>query len=298
MKALAADYKDRAVALVAISPNDPKALRLDELGYTDVSDSFEEMKIRAREHQFNFPYLYDGDSQEVSKAYGPAATPHVFVFDQERKLRYVGRVDDAENPERVTSHDARNAIEALLEGRPVPVEKTKTFGCSIKWADKRPAVDRAFERWAKEEVTLERIGSDALEKVVRNNTENLRFINVWATWCGPCVAEFPELVAINRMYRNRNFEMVTVSADDPEKYDQALAFLKKQEASTTNYLFRSPDKYELIELMNSEWAGNLPYTMIVKPGGEVMFRHAGIIDPLKVKQAVIGYLGRYYFSNQ
>src|SRR6266851_8012066 len=93
IKQLATDYKDRSVAVVAISPNDPKSIRLDELGYTDLSDTFEEMKIRARYKKFNYPYLYDGDTEEVSRAYGPVATPHAFVFDQQLKLRYCGRVD-------------------------------------------------------------------------------------------------------------------------------------------------------------------------------------------------------------
>ena len=81
---LAHDYKERDVDVVAIMPNDPKAISLDELGYTDISDSFEEMKIRAKEKHFNFPYLYDGETQKVAEAYGPVATPHVFVFDKNR----------------------------------------------------------------------------------------------------------------------------------------------------------------------------------------------------------------------
>src|SRR5260370_41005491 len=96
-------------------PNDPLAVRLDELGYTDLSDSLEEMKIRAKDHHFTFPYLYDGQTQGTAKAYGVVATPHVFIFDGERKLRYVGRGDDSEVKE-VKSRDARNAIEALLAG--------------------------------------------------------------------------------------------------------------------------------------------------------------------------------------
>ena len=78
---LHADYKDKGVAVVAISPNDPAAVRLDELGYTDLGDSFEDMKIRAKDHKFAYPYLYDGETQATSKAYGVLATPHVFVFD-------------------------------------------------------------------------------------------------------------------------------------------------------------------------------------------------------------------------
>ena len=132
---LATDYKDKGVAVVAISPNDPKAVRLDELGYTDLSDSFAEMKLRAKSRKFPFPYLYDGDTQKTALAYGVLATPHVFIFDQERKLRYVGRIDDAE-VKTVKSHDARNALDALLAGKSVPVEKTRVFGCSTKWAEK------------------------------------------------------------------------------------------------------------------------------------------------------------------
>src|SRR5262252_8806448 len=98
-------------------PNDPKSVRLDELGWTDMSDSFAEMKIRARDQQFNFPYLYDGDTENIAKAYGPVATPHVFVFDAERKLRYVGAFDDSERVEHVTRYYLREAIDALLAGK-------------------------------------------------------------------------------------------------------------------------------------------------------------------------------------
>ena len=133
---LYADYRDKGVAVVAISPNDPAAVRLDELGYSDLGDSFEDMKIRAKDHNFTYPYLYDGETQATAKAYGVLATPHVYIFDAERKLRYVGRFDDAE-VKAVKSHDAKNAVEALLAGKPVPVATTRVFGCSTKWAEKQ-----------------------------------------------------------------------------------------------------------------------------------------------------------------
>ena len=132
---LQADYRDKGVAVVAISPNDPAAVRLDELGYTDLGDSFEDMKVRAKDHNYTYPYLYDGETQATAKAYGVLATPHVYIFDAERKLRYVGRFDDGE-VKAVKSHDAKNAVDALLAGKPVPVATTRVFGCSTKWADK------------------------------------------------------------------------------------------------------------------------------------------------------------------
>src|SRR5208337_2939146 len=133
IKQITADYKDRGVAVVAIEPNNPNAVRLDEMGYTDVGDSFEEMKIRAEYRHFNFPYLYDGADQKISNLYGPTATPHVFIFDAERKLRYEGRVDDNPREALVTQRDARLALDALLAGKPVPVAKTPAVGCSTKW---------------------------------------------------------------------------------------------------------------------------------------------------------------------
>jgi thiol-disulfide isomerase/thioredoxin len=296
IQALEADYRPKGVALVAISPNDPRAVRLDELGYTDLSDSLDEMVVRARERGFKFPYLYDGETQAVSRLYGPQATPHVFVFDKERRLRFSGRIDDKENPALAGTHETRDAIEALLAGKPVPVEKTKVFGCSIKWADKRGWVAEGARRWAQEEVALATADEAAVREVVRNGSSKLRLVNAWATWCGPCVTEFPELITINRMYRGRDFEVVTISADAPEKREAALTFLKSQQASTRNLIFGTGDPYAMIEVVDPEWQGALPYTMLVAPGGKVIYRSQGAFDPLRLKKAIVGWLGRYYHS--
>ena len=245
---LHADFKDRGVQVVLVSPNDPLALRLDELGYSDLGDSFEDMKIRAKDRGWTFPYLYDGETQAVSRAYGPVATPHVFVFDAERKLRYVGRVDDSENPAKATTHDARDAIEAVLAGKPVPVETTRVFGCSMKWSDKRDSVKEGYEKWAQEPVTLETIDEAGVKALAKNEGgKKLRLINVWATWCGPCVVEFPELVTIHRMYRRRDFELVTVNVDDSGQRDKVQAFLKAQQASNHLYAFDKGDLYALVQ---------------------------------------------------
>jgi peroxiredoxin len=293
---LQADYARKGVVLVAISPNDPRAIRPDELGYTDVGDTLEDMKVRAKERGFAFPYLYDGETQAVTRKYGPVATPHVFVFDADRKLRFVGRVDDGENPAKITVQDTRNAMDALLAGQPVPVDKTKVFGCSIKWADKASWVEEGKKRWAAEEVSLAPTDAAGLKALARNDSAKLRLINVWAIWCGPCVIEFPELVTINRTYRGRGLEVVTVSADPPEKKDAALAFLKEKQASTRNFVFETGDPYAMIDAVDVEWQGALPHTMLVAPGGKVIYRSEGAFEPLALRKAIVGYIGRYYHS--
>ena len=290
---LHAAYRDKGVALVAISPNDPEAVRLDELGYSDLGDSFEEMKARAKDKGYAYPYLYDGETQATSKAYGVLATPHVYVFDADRKLRYVGRFDDAE-VKPVKSHDTINAVEALLAGKPVPVAKTRVFGCSTKWADKRGDAKKATERAHAEPVSIAAINESAVADLVRNDTKQLLLINVWATWCGPCVAELPEFVAMNRMYRGREFRLVTISLDDPEKRDEALKVLKETHVSGTNFLMTTEDRDKFADALDKQWPGPIPYTLVIAPGGKVLYRKAGAIDPLEVRRAVVGHLGRTY----
>lgn len=292
---LHAKYKDRGVALVAISPNDPQAVRLDELGYTDLGDSFDDMKLRAKERRFAFPYLFDGDTQQTSLVYGVLATPQLFLFDQDRKLRYVGRIDDSD-VKTVTSHDARNALDALLAGRPVPVEKTRVFGCSTKWSDKREDARKSLEKWNQEAVELQPLGEEGVAKLAKNATDQLLLVNVWATWCGPCITELPEFVTMNRMYRRRNFRMVTVSMDEPDQKEAALKVLQEKHVATTNYISTISNRDKFADLLDKEWPGPLPYMLLIAPGGKILYRKSGPIDPLEVKRAIVEVLGRTYAS--
>ena len=290
---LVKDYRDKGVAFLAVSPNDPLSVRLDEMGYTDLGDDLEDMRIRAEYKKYNFPYVYDGETQAMSMRYGPVATPHVFIFDERRKLRYTGRIDDSELAVRPdTKHDTRNALDALLAGKRVPLEKTKTFGCSIKWSDKREAAKKAYKKILQEEVTLEEISAEEVKALVQEKPKKLRLINVWATWCGPCVTEFPDLVEINLMYRHRDFEFISISADKLANKEKVHEFLKKQHASATNYIFNGTDSYALIEAVDENWQGALPYTMLIGSNGEIIYAQQDAIDPLEMKRKIVDVLGR------
>jgi peroxiredoxin len=298
---LVKDYQQKSFQLIAISPNAPEAVALGELGYSDMGDTYEEMKVRAKELGYNFPYLYDGDTQETAKAYGPVATPHLFVFDRaanrkERKLRYVGRLDKSEKPGTANAEEARAAIDAILSGNEVAEPVTKTFGCSIKWASKSEWKEKMDKEWAAQEVILEEIDVEGIKKLIQNDSDKLRLINVWATWCGPCVAEYAEFIDIHRMYQGRDFEFISISADKPEKKNKVLEFLKKKESAIKNYIFNQDDKYVLIEAIDPAWQGALPYTILVEPGGKIVYSQQGTIDPYEMKKTIVEnqYIGRYY----
>ncbi|MGI8604905.1 MAG: redoxin domain-containing protein [Verrucomicrobiales bacterium] len=288
VKKIVEDYKHKEVAVVAISPNDPRAVRLDELGYTDLGDTLEDMKIRARDRGYNFPYLYDGDTQAASHAYGPIATPHVFIFDSARRLRYHGRIDDSEREEFVKVHDMRNALDALLAGKDPPVTQTKVVGCSTKWADKTESAKKWLEKVTSQPVALEPVDAAAL-KSLRENKESGKFrvVNFWATWCGPCVEEFPALLELPRRFGHRDLELVTVAVHFPDEKDEVLKFLTKQQATNRNLILGSTDKAALLDAFDPKWNGALPFTVFISPDGKVLHQQQGAVDPLELRRIIV-----------
>lgn len=293
---LTSDYADKGVQVVAINPNNPGSLQYYELGWSDVDDSFASMKIRAKDRHFNFPYLYDGETETASKLYGPVATPHLFIFDQHRVLRYEGRVDDTEDPGKTPhSQDARNAIDAILNGKPVPLTTTKVFGCSIKWLEKNDWLEKSEARWAKEPVTLDTIGLSGVKELVKNSTPRLRLINVWSSSCADCATSFPDFVTLAHIYEERDFDFISLNIDDPAKRSYVLNFLNDQHASGTNYYFTG-DLKDLSGAVNPAWTGILPYTLLVEPGGKIVYSKQGVIDEEELRKIIFNdpLIGRLY----
>jgi peroxiredoxin len=301
---LTADYKDRGVALVAINPNKPEAVHLSEMGYTDLGDSLDEMKIRAKYRHFNFPYLSDGATQEVAMKYGPTATPHVFIFDQERKLRYEGRIDSNPREQLATKHEARDAIDALLAGRPLEVESTPAVGCSTKWAFKAAGTRAEIAKWEQEPVTVQMASVDQIKTLRQNQgTGKVTLINFWATWCEPCIEEFPEIQKMLRMYRKRPLDIVTVSINSPDEKPLVQKFLEEQHALTRNYLFASNDAADAVKAFGNHWSGGVPYTVLIGMDGQILYQEQGSMNALEVRRAILRslpddrYLGQQAYWN-
>jgi len=305
MAELDARYRDKGVAFVAISGNDDKALRPDELGYSPYSDSFAEMKPFADENGWKFPYLYDGDAQKVTRAYGAQATPHVFVFDEKRALRYRGRIDDMKRKFGPLGESyVVNAIDALLAGGEVKEPSTRAFGCSTKWSDKRESVAEDQKRWEALEVKLDTLDAAAAKVLAKNDTQKLRVVNFWTTTCGPCIAEFPDLVDTYRRFQNRPVELITISLDPASSRAAVEKFLKAQHAAlsprtvksveaegraTNNYLYQgNPD--QLAEAMDPKWGGALPLTLLIEPGGKIFWRSNQEIDALELRRQIVKWL--------
>jgi len=206
----------------------------------------------------------------------------------------VGRVDDSEREANVKRRDLREALDAVLAGKPVEVAETKVFGCSVKWGGKQEQVKTFMQKLANEPVSVELVDAAGLAALRKGEGTKVRLINFWATWCGPCVAEFPELVEIYRMYRKRDFEFVTVSANFPNEKPEVQKFLEKMQASGRNLLFGAEDKFAMFAAFDPKMDGQLPVTVLLSPKGEVLYQKAGRIDPLELKREILKVIGREY----
>jgi peroxiredoxin len=298
------DYGKRGVAVVAIQGNDPKALTIDELDSSDISDTLDEMKIRVQYKHLHYPYLYDGATQEVTRKFGPQATPHVFIFDKDRRLRYEGRMDNSYRTELVKTQDARNAIDALLAGKDVPVTHTAVFGCSTKWQEKEALREASERKLEAQPVNVELVDAAGLKKLRANPSGHLTLISFWATWCGSCVAEFSDMQDTFRMYSARDFDLVTVSANMPDEKPSVLRFLTKKHATSRNLLFASDDTSALQAAFDPKWQSAVPYTVLLGSDGKVLYSSLGSVDMLELRRKILAampsdYIGfnKYWTTN-
>lgn len=306
--ALVDQFQGQGVKFAAINSNSPEGLHPAELGWTVYDDSFEHMKLISIDAGFNLPYLYDGETQEVAKAYGAVATPHIFIFDSEQKLRYNGRIDDGRRSLGLAEkNEARDALTAILAGKEPQVTKTSPIGCTTKWKEKAGKVAEEDRKWKELPVTVETIDAATIAKLVKNEGRSgFRLFNIWSTTCGPCVMEFPELAAIYRQYSWQEFEFIPVSLDPVSDKERVTEFLKRHQCGlaprvkplveesgrTTNNLIFDGDTEDLVKALDPEWNGAMPHTVLVGANGKVLYRHTGQIDAMELKKAIVAEVWR------
>ena len=165
------------------------------------------------------------------------------------------------------------------------------------------------QQWQSFDTTIEEIDAKRVAALRKNGSGKVRLINLWATWCAPCVEEFPDLTAIARKFSRREFELITISVDQPNHLARAKTFLGKHRAvmsdklrktveaegrRTNNYLYTGASLDDLADALDPEWPGPIPYSMLVDQEGKVLYRKLGKIDPDTVCNEILDRLTRHY----
>lgn len=280
MNGIAQDYQAKNVVFLGINSNANEPLSL--------------IKENAAKAKYSFAILQDKNNV-VADAFGAMVTPEMFVLDGTGVLRYHGRVDSASDIARVERHDLRVALDELLAGNPASKPELKAFGCQIKRVPgsqavkPKPAAAKPKEPNTEGLVTL--LKPAEFNKLKTDSQGKVLLLNFWATWCAPCVAEFPEFVMIDKTYRSRGVRTVAISTDEKSDIESAVVpFLKKQNATFESFLSDADDPQLLIDVVDKNWSGALPATFVFDKQGKLVFTKYGIIDReelLKVLEAAL-----------
>jgi len=135
-------------------------------------------------------------------------------------------------------------------------------------------------------IGVEIVSAKALKEFRKSKTDDLRLVNFWATWCGSCVEEFPELIELSRKYGDNGLQFVTVSANQVDEQAGVERFLARYEPPSRNFLMEDSDTYMVMKTFDDKWKETLPYTVLVDRKGKIIYRHEGRINLAELEETI------------
>jgi len=273
LRALTEDYANKGVAFFAINSSRDESIRM--------------IRAHAEKNRFEFPILKD-ENNVVADLYRAVRTPEVFVVDTQGMIRYHGRIDNSRSAAGVRRNDLSEAVNELLAGKDVSIAETKSFGCLIVRAQTAGAKKVGVSAQSADAAPQVRLIKPAgYLKLIEEANGKVLVVNFWATWCGPCVAEFPEFVALDGKYRDQGVRFVGVSADDVSDLQlKVRPFVKENKVRFDIFIQDVEDPQEMIDVIDKKWEGVLPTTFVYDRHGKIVFTHYGIIDRDQLIQVI------------
>ena len=258
-------WNKQGIKLIAISPNHEKAILPDEMAFSEVGDSFEEMKQRAVAQNYNFPFIYDGKHQIITRSIETKITPSAYLFNRKGNLVYSGRLGDHEMPNNYERSELYQKIEKLKDHQNLEYSRTKIHGTAIKFKKDLRFAEDITRRYAQETVSLNYADERRLNFFIEQETNYPRFFYVWSLE-NNLISTRENLIKISTVYkifRKRGIKVFTVCICKPEDQNKALEILKQTQLSSINFYTEGSEVSKLVRLRSEGGKHITPFSRII-----------------------------------
>ena len=277
--------RDKKVGIVAVSPNYDKAVLPDEQAYSDLGDSFIEMKKRALRKNYTFPYLFDGEKQRLTRKMGIKITPSVFLYNKERELVYAGRIGNHDLPESLEASDLYKFIISYMDGRTHKFKRTKVFGTAIKFSDDLFLAEQVRKRYSDETVRITAADEKKLKFYLNHKTGKPKLFYVWKETDTDLRDNLITLSTLYKIFRKRGLKLITVCISERQTTDTAIEALEHAQLSSTNFMVSGNQVSPLTTIIPSDISSITPFYRLIGGDGKMLQAEKGKIkkDMLRIQ---------------
>ena len=287
-------WNNQGIKLIAISPNHEKAILPDEMAFSEVGDSFEEMVLRAQTQNYNFAYIYDGKNQIITKSIETKITPSAYLFDSQGELVYSGRIGDHEMPNDYEKSELHQNIVKLINKEKVEYNRTKIHGTAIKFKKDIRFAENLAKRYAEETIRLNYADERKLNFFIEQETNYPRFFYVWSLENNPDVTRenLIKISTVYKIFRKRGIKVFTVCICKPEDQSKVLEILKKTQLSSLNFYTGGTEVSKLVTLRSQEGKRITPFCRIIQGDNSLAYGKNDLLDIEVLKREFLYILNK------
>ena len=287
-------WNNQGIKLIAISPNHEKAVLPDEMAFSEVGDSFEEMVLRAQTQNYNFAYIYDGKNQIITKSIETKITPSAYLFNSLGNLVYSGRLGDHAMPNKYEKSELHQNIVKLINKEKIKYNRTKIYGSAIKFKKDIHFAENITKRYAEETVRLNYADERKLNFFIEQETNYPRFFYVWSLENNPDVTRenLIKISTVYKIFRKRGIKVFTVCICKPEDQSKVLEILKQTQLSSFNFYTGGTEVSKLVTLRSQEGKRITPFGRIIQGDNSLAYGKNDLLDIKVLKREFLYTLNK------
>jgi len=282
--------REKKVAIVAVSPNYDKAVLPDEQAYSDLGDSFMEMKKRALRKNYTFPYLFDGEKQTLTRKMGVKITPSVFLYNKNREMVYAGRIGNHDLSESLEASDLYKSIISYLDGGGNKFKRTKVFGTAIKFSDDLLLAEQVRKRYSDETVRITAADERKLKFYLNHKTGKPKLFYVWKETDTDLRDNLITISTLYKIFRKRGLKLITVCISERQNTDSAIEALEQAQLSSTNFIVSGNQVSPLTTIIPSDISSITPFYRLIGGDGKMLQGEKGKIEKDDLRLQILSAL--------